>query len=789
MQDPDRKDLGQAAERLFSPGRGLWVVPVRHHSPACAWALEALIREVAPTHLLVEGPDDFDRHIDNILDPGTRPPVAIVALTEVEGATTLRTASHYPLTAHSPEYVALRAGRAAGARLRFIDLPSGTFQDGPTPAIAQPLQDDLPFTSGDYIDALCQATGCRDGHDLWDHLFETRLGTGTWQEFFRDVGAYCAGLRQAAPPDARTLRREAHMARHVRAALGDGAAPRVVVVVGGYHAPVLCDPETVTQDAAPGAPATSYLVRYGFAALDALGGYAAGLPLPGYYDRLWTEVQATGAAPAWGATALALISGHAEALRKDGHLQPVPTLVESLRLAEGLARLRGRPGPMRQDLLDAAASAMVKGAASDRALWTADFARYLRGDRLGQVCRNAGLPPLVTDAQSRAAALRFAVTDSMPRERRLEVRRKPAHRAASAFLHALAILETGFARMTAGPDYLAGPDPVHLHEHWSFAWSARVESRLIESAALGDTLSSACAARLMLDYDALETEARRGDLPHRCRLLLRGLLAGLGTELMPLARRLAQDIALSRDPSALAETLRQLNLVAVTRGPLRAPTALDIRALVSAAFDRLVWLIDSLPGLPADDLPSAIDALRLVNAVLAGPGGEALDAGRFAAALDRLAASRVPPALLGAALGLGALAGRRTEAEVAAAVAGGLAGMDLGEGRGALLAGVLRAAPAILCRNGPVMDAVDAHLARIDEPAFLELLPELRAAFSTLTAQETARLATHVATRHALGPAETTLDPADAAALRKVLDDLVTQGLGAWLAQATGERA
>ena len=73
MQDPDRKDLGQAAERLFSPGRGLWVVPIRHHSPACAWALEALIRDVAPTHLLIEGPDDFDRHIDNILDPGTRP--------------------------------------------------------------------------------------------------------------------------------------------------------------------------------------------------------------------------------------------------------------------------------------------------------------------------------------------------------------------------------------------------------------------------------------------------------------------------------------------------------------------------------------------------------------------------------------------------------------------------------------------------------------------------------------------------------------------------------------------
>jgi hypothetical protein len=68
-------------------------------------------------------------------------------------------------------------------------------------------------------------------------------------------------------------------------------------------------------------------------------------------------------------------------------------------------------------------------------------------------------------------------------------------------------------------------------------------------------------------------------------------------------------------------------------------------------------------------------------------------------------------------------------------------------------------------------------------------LPELRAAFSTLTAPETLRLAAHVATRHALGPAETVLDRGDAAALRAVLDDLVTQGLGAWLAQAMGERS
>jgi hypothetical protein len=779
-------DLAQAVLGLFQPDRGLWVAPVRHHSPACAWALQALIRAVSPTHVLVEGPADFDRHIDHILDPGTRPPVAIIALTQVDEAGTLRTASHYPLSGHSPEYVALQAGRAAGATLRFIDLDSGAFPDSPTPAVARPLQDDRPFTGGAYVEALCRATGARDGHDLWDQLFETRLGTSDWQGFFRDVGTYAAALRQAMPPDALTLQREAAMAGHVRAALGPGH--RVVVVVGGYHAPVLCDPDTPPAAQAPPARgAASYLVRYGFAALDALGGYAAGLPLPGYYDRLWVEAQATGATPAFGGTALALLTGHAEVLRAAGHPHPLPALVEALRLADGLARLRGRPGPLRQDLLDGAATALVKGEASDRALWTADFARHLCGDRLGQVCRAAGLPPLVADAEARARALRFAVTDSTPRERKLEVRRKPAHRAASAFLHAMAILDTGFARMIVGPDYLAAPDPARLHETWSFGWSARVEARLIEAAPFGDTLPAACAARLTQDYDAIEAEARRGDLPLRCRLLLRGLLAGLGPALQPLARRLGGDLAAAPDLAALSEALRLLNLVAQTRGPLRAPEGLGLPRLVAAAYDRLVGLVDTLAGLPAADLPAAIDALRLVAGLLAGPGGAALDAGRFAAALDRLARARPPPALLGAALGLGVQAGQHPEGELAAAVTGGLVGMDLGEGRAAFLTGVLRAAPALLCRNGPLMDAVDRHLAELDEPAFLDLLPELRLAFSALSRQETARLAAHVARRHGLS--EATPDPGDAAALRDVLDDLVAQGLGGWLVLADGGAA
>lgn len=784
----DRQDLLQAGAQLFDPGRGLWVAPIRHHSPACAWALTALIRAVKPTHVLIEGPEDFTRHIDTVLDPETRPPVAIIALTESAAGQGLRIASHYPLSTHSPEFVALREGRAMGATLGFIDLSAAEQTDGWSQAVPGTLQDDRPFTSGDYVDALCRQTGCRDGHDLWDHLFEARLGSDDWQGFFADVAAYCSGLRLAGPPDMQTLRREARMAGHVRAALAEGG--RVVAVVGGYHAPAITAAEVGPDPAARPAPAESYLVRYGFAELDALGGYGAGLPLPGYYDRLWSESRASGVAPAWRETAMALLGDHATGLRRDGHVVPLPALVEALRLAEGLAALVGRPGPMRQDLLDAVQTAMVKGEASERALWTSSFATFLRGDRIGQVCRSAGQPPLVADARARATALRFAITDSTPRDRRLEVRRKATHRAASAYLHAMEVLGTGFGKMTVGPDYDQEVDLVHLHEHWTCGWSARVEARLIEVASHGDTVPRACAVRLMQDYDRLATEGRRGDLPLRCRVLGRGILAGLGSELDPLADRLSQDIAATGDFAALALVLRRLLFMASTTGPLRAPAGLEMARLVQTAFHRLVWLIDGLGGLATQEMPQAVDALRLVSALVAGADGARLDGGRLAEALDRLeAAGSAPPMLLGAVLGLGVLAGKRDEGALGAAVSGGLRGMDLGDGQSAFLAGMLRAAPAILCRDGPVLDAVDAWLARIDERQFMDLLPELRHAFSSLTADEVGRLAAHVARRHGLGQTAIPDQPALVAAGRALQDDLHAQGLQSWLAMAAKDPA
>src|SRR5688572_31266208 len=51
--------------------------PLRHHSPACARHLEAVIRRWKPQAILIEGPASFTSLIPLVLHPKTRAPFAI----------------------------------------------------------------------------------------------------------------------------------------------------------------------------------------------------------------------------------------------------------------------------------------------------------------------------------------------------------------------------------------------------------------------------------------------------------------------------------------------------------------------------------------------------------------------------------------------------------------------------------------------------------------------------------------------------------------------------------------
>lgn len=744
--------LFKPMEDLAQDAEGLYFAPIRHHSPACAWAVREMIAEVEPDHVLIEAPIDLEQHIPALLDPVTKPPVAIASLIERDKEN--RVAAYLPFCAHSPELVALAEGARIGAELHMVDLPSTRLLgiDRATAGQTVPIATEEVFDSGTYIDALKRRFGCRDGFELWDHLFETRLGESDWREFFRAVGTYCAGIR-AATPEAELsasghLARESHMSAAILKAQKTG---RVVVVAGGFHIPALVDP-TATPKAVlpePRGAAKSYLIRYGFEALDALAGYAAGLPQPAYYDDLWHLALAHGGPPKWEERALELVSRFATKMRQLDHIVPVPAQIEVLRLANGLARMRDRPGAMRHDLIDAVRTALVKGEVAATEIWTERLVEFLRGHALGEVPPSTGAPPLLDDVRRRVGQLKLDITDSARRRRSLDIRRNAAHLATSQFLHAMTLIGSGFALREAGPDFIQGRRTDLLFEDWSYAWSPGIEGRLIEIAVLGDDLPSACLDHLKRSYEEMVAEGKGRDLSAMTMLLAQGLLAGLGGKLSPFVAILVEEIRVHGTFVDVAHALSRLQYLSLSKGPLSIPETLAITDLRNVAYLRLVYLCDELPLTKVEQIPDHLEGLRLVIEILCGQESDELDASLFHTAIDRVAHANPPPEILGAVLAICVQSGWRSPQSLLAAMVGNFNGALIrSEARIGVLRGLLSAAPSLLWTINCLLDEVDSFLISLDDETFQELLPHLRFALTALNPRETDRVAQIIGKRY-----------------------------------------
>jgi hypothetical protein len=835
--------------------------PIRHHSPACAWHLERLLRRWRPQAVLVEGPAEFTPLIPLILHPKTRAPFAIyTSFVEAapkapaepagpagaEAPGVRRHAAYYPFCDYSPELLALRTGSELGATLRFIDLGyveqirAGAGGEEAAPRV-ESLLAERHFKRSRYLQALARRAGCRDHNELWDHLFETRLGAGDGGEadpvpegcrgFIRDVAAWCHFARIDSNPGELaadgTVARERAMAAAIREELA-GAAERVLVVTGGFHTVALpCLVTAAPPVARPGRAAkkesaAAHLVRYSFEQLDALNGYAAGMPSPFYYDRLWRA--RPGLAPAapkpagrrrlparpappippedpFSAVAAGVLVELGRLTRCQRLAGALSTADEIAALAQArrLAALRGRPGPAREDLLDGIRSCFVKGAVEAEGEVILGLARQaLAGSGIGEVPPEAGSPPIVEDFLATARQLRLGTGDSVRRKALLDLYRKVSHRRASRFLHSLGFLGVPFATLVAGPDFVQGTGLELLQEHWDYQWRPQTESGLIEAGVHGATVAEAAAGRLAGSIAGLQAAGHGGSALDAVGLLVHACQMGLHRE----AGRLPEliEARVNADPSftSLAAALNQLLLLWESREPLEAHSLPAIPRLIGAAYARAGYHLHHLADTPAEAAPETVNALITVRDLLhseAGAGGR-LDPALYWEPLSRAPVqAQCPPLLAGAAAGLLHGGGRLPEPELLQLLAGRLHAATGEAGRQIdFLTGLLRTCRELAWRQPALAAAVDALLAGWTNDEFVERLPHLRLAFADLTPRETDQVAALAARLHGVQAPPPTLQPAgdEATLLGAVrLDALVRKslledGLEGWLGAAVG---
>lgn len=758
--------------------------PVRHHSPAVARHLQAAIAARRPKMIFIEGPHEANDLIRYIVDRQTKPPIAIYSsyrdddnVLGLAGVCSpaadipARFACWYPLVAYSPEYVALEAAARLKAEAVFMDLPH--YAQIPTTHGAKPQaatddeegddtdpsqrkradvverEDDRLLVESGFFQQLAKTAGFRSWQEAWDSLFELRALDDDTEAFRREVATFCAAAR-ATSPRAKlaadgTLQRERFMLRTIRETLKAKKlrASDAMVVCGGFHLFLDRDDNQPPPDPPPGTVYTS-VVPYSYFRISELSGYGAGNRAPQFYQTCW-ELWAAGRADD-------LLAEHVVAVlkraRKEGEPLSSADAIAVTQHARMLARLRGRPSPVLDDIHDALVTCCCKGDPADvgvhlrRAMDGADI-----GSKLGRVTPKLGRLPIVSDFYAQLDDLELG--EVMGREKRLNLRldkREPLDARRSALLHRLSFLDVPLAKLvdSSTSELVSG---TIFRERWELRYSPKVEAELIERNLYGDTIESAALAQLEEDLAHHLTHAGK-----TCQRLVWSINMDLpGTMQRADA---ACGTAIDEDSRfvSLCEALSHLTVIdryAEYRGLSR--TRLD--ELIVRCYDRACFALPDVANVPEDQQPDVVAGLKsLAEVLLRDEAARGLDRALFGQHVRAAAASTNVAFLRGALLGMLAEIREIPPAELAAAVSALARGpVDQMVTAGDLVDGIMAVSrSSLLLGANDLIAAIDELLQAADWDAFLTMAPRLRAAFERLHQRHVDTLAECVARRYGL---------------------------------------
>ncbi|WP_395369841.1 DUF5682 family protein [Streptomyces tubercidicus] len=756
--------MSERGERTANRG-GPVLLGVRHHGPGSARAVRAALEQCTPSAVLIEGPPEADELVPLAAQEGMRPPVALLAHAQDDPGR----AAFWPLAEFSPEWVAMRWALAHDVPVRFIDLPAahslawgddeGT-ADGETanespadagtaneaPANEAPAneaktdgetggQEDASGTEVriDPIGVLAGAAGYDDPERWWEDVIEHRGSGGGGGAGDGGAGADALAPFAALAEAMGALRetygdgghdrdpvREAHMRLRLRAArreFGDDVA----VVCGAWHVPALAQRTTMTADrqllkGLPKVKTAVTWVPWTHQRLSRRSGYGAGIASPGWYGHLFSAPDRP--VERW----LTKVAG---LLRAEDYAVSSAHVIEAVRLAEGLATVRGRPLAGLTELDDAVRAVMGDGTDAPSSLI---HDRLVVGEVLGEVPEDAPAVPLQRDIARSQRTLRLK-PEALERELELDLR-KETDAGRSRLLHRLRLLGIPWGEPTRSRGSTGT-----FRETWRLRWEPELSVRVAEAGIWGTTVLAAATAK------AVSEAAGAGGLAEVTALAERCLLAGLPDALPVVMRTLSDRAAMDADVGHLAQALPAL-VRSVRYGDVRGTDAAALREVATGLAERIfVGLPPACLGLDADgaaEMRGHLDATHQAVGLLGRPESERQSEGqplraRWAGVLRAVSEREAVPGLLrGRATRLlldgGELGDGGAERLMGLALSRGTPPTDaagwiegfVGGGDGGML----------LVHDARLLALVDGWLTGVPDAAFTDVLPLLRRTFA-----------------------------------------------------------
>jgi hypothetical protein len=573
---------------------------VRHHGPGCARSLVAALEAMNPDAVLIEGPPDAAEVLALAGLAEMKPPVALL----VYPVDTPARAVFYPFAEFSPEWQAIRFALARGIPVRFMDLPQyhrlADRPDAPTPDAekgessegeARVDEHDEDIARVDPIGALATAAGFPDSELWWEHEIERRQDpSGLFDGLLEAMRA----LRDEHPNSLRheDALREAFMRQTIRAAVKEGRE-RIAVVCGAWHAPVLAElgPAKADTDLLKGLPKAKTIatwIPWTASRLSYRSGYGAGVNAPGWYQHLWTHPEQ----PTLRWTVRA-----ARTLREEDLPAPTASVIESVRLAEALASLRGLAHPGLREINDSMQAVLCGGEIGPLA-FVRD--RLELGGPLGEVPPATPAVPLRRELETEERRLRLKRTDEI-KTLDLDLR-EPNDRARSRLFHRLRLLEIEWAK----PETVTGKSGT-FHELWQLRWLPELEIAIVEASRWGSTIAAAAGAR------AIDLAGKTEELGPLTEILDQVVVAELDDALGRVLAIVQARAAVASDVIHLAAALPRLARLS-RYGDVRGLAAEPVLALFDGIYQRLlVGLPNACGSLDEDAAAAMANALAQVH--------------------------------------------------------------------------------------------------------------------------------------------------------------------------------
>lgn len=761
---PDASEL----QRLLSPQEHLTFVPVRHHSPRCAYHLQQRLNAFKPQQILIEGPQELNALLPVLQHSKAKPPLAgYLYYRASKKQDSVRSRVYVPFAEFSPEWVALRHAKAHKTSVRFIDLPfAGHINLSDTTEARylsdqEPLLPDEPLQQApDIIEQLIGNSTCRDFDEWWDRHFESGITPANDQEFFASLLGFSLLLRHPANTNGQTndrenQAREQYMAEQIRQALATGQS--CMVICGGFHLTGLlsrlsdCLPEDVNNilqnhqlleepaalelDMADAADIHAHVIPYSLKRLSNAHGYSAGIPDPGYYQQVWhswtQHRHQNDGTHHWQAIWPNLAASLTDQLRDQGLAVTLPDAVEATRMATGLSRLRGYPGG-RTEILEPLQTTLIRDD-NELPLWHRTLRATLAPSYLGTLPDNASLSSLEQDMLAFCQQFRLPDRPVIDVQKDLDIYRHERHRQMSQGLHRLTFLQVPYGKREYGPDFVAGSQLQRVRERWQLSWSIETRTSLIELSRYGDTLADAASHKLLEDLN----QSRQSPAP----LVLQTLVMGLDNVAQPVLDAVEHWLAQSLDAIGLAQSCCRLAQAYEAHQVLGGNQQSNLLPLLQRAWQQTCLHLPSCGQLDPEQHQEMLDALADLYG-MANRMAPWADQLLLLEACETLQQRDVAPGIQGIATAILAMSGHWRPEQIEAALADqlGLCLIDASR-MGEYLQGFLRLASVWLINHPPTLIRLTRLIRRWSEDEFLFGLPALRLAFSQLNHLQLAQLA------------------------------------------------